>query len=152
MASSTGLLWLRIRIENELFGDDKNCHRLYPGLNFRGSVMLSDPIWLSNALTQLVGGIVGGMLVVFALGKLIEVAILKKLMNTFGTTAWSSSLAVFAAILLMWVVQMGEPHMMRAFPPVQFLAISIAALIIAPLRISAYKRRAAKAAPETAAA
>jgi hypothetical protein len=114
--------------------------------------MLSDPILLSDALGQLAGGIAAGMLVIFALGKLIEVAILKKLMNTFSTTAWSSSLAVFSGILLMSVVQMEEPHMIRAFSPAQFIAISIAALIIPPVRIFAYKRRAAKAAPETAAA
>lgn len=106
--------------------------------------MSSDSVLLSDMLAQLAGGIVGGMLIIFTLGKLIEVLILKRFINSFSAMAWLSSIIVFTGLLLTWLTQMDNPDQMRALPPAKMLVIFAATLLLPTLRILFQNRRAAK--------
>lgn len=89
-----------------------------------------------------VGGIIGGLIVFYLLGKAVEWAILKHFVKGYGTMAWISSIAVFCAVFVLWWTQRNEVH---AFHPAMFVDYIVAAILLPFARIIWRKRSEAKA-------
>ena len=89
------------------------------------------------------GEIIGGMLAIYLVGKVLELAILKRVISSFATMAFTSSVLVFLVILVLWLVNRDQPY---AFRPAMLVSYFLAAVILPAIRIMWNKRQAAKAA------
>lgn len=89
------------------------------------------------------GEVIGGMLVFYLVGKLLEWAILKRLISSYATMVSVSALGIFALVSLGWFFQRNEPHI---FHPAMLISYFIAAVLLPFIRILWQNRKLKKAA------
>ena len=89
------------------------------------------------------GEVIGGMLVFYLLGKLLEWAILKRFIRSYAAMVSASALGVFALVCLGWFSQRHEPHI---FHPAMLISYFIAAALLPFIRIIWRNRKLKKAA------
>lgn len=94
------------------------------------------------------GEIIGGMIALYAVGKLLEWIILKRVMLNFPRMAFMSSALVFVGIVILWAANSDKPY---AFHPAMLVSYFIASLILPFARVLFFRKRMLKAAATSAA-
>lgn len=84
-----------------------------------------------------VGAVIGGMIAFYLIGKLLEWAIIKRVVKSYPAMVWLSSLIALAAIALLWYARREEAF---AFHPAMFIDYTIAALLLPVVR-TLWRRR-----------
>jgi hypothetical protein len=89
------------------------------------------------------GELIGGLLVIYLVGKVLELVILKRFIASFRAMVFTSSALVFLAILLLRVGS-GDPN--GVFPMAMLVSFLLAAVILPVVKTVWHTRRATTAA------
>lgn len=87
------------------------------------------------------GAIIGGLIIFYIIGKVIEWAVLKRVFDNYRIMFWASSLSVFAIIFTLWFFKRDKAY---AFHPAMFIDYAIAGTILPIIRIIWRNRKEAK--------
>lgn len=92
---------------------------------------------LNNRRGARVGAVIGGMVAFYLIGKLLEWAVIKRVVNSYSTMVWLSSIVTLTAIALLWYSSREEAY---AFHPAMFIDYTIAAILL-PITRTVWRRR-----------
>ena len=84
-----------------------------------------------------VGAVIGGMVAFYLSGKLLEWAVIKRVVKSYPAMVWLSSIVTLAAIALLWYSRRDEAY---AFHPAMFIDYTIAAFLL-PIIRTVWRRR-----------
>ena len=98
----------------------------------------------SDAAANGFGAILGGMLVVYLIGRLLEIILLKRVISSFTTKVFSSAAIVFLGVALLWLSSRGKPYGTSAFNGATLFFFFVAAVLVPLLRSFLHKRRVAR--------
>lgn len=89
------------------------------------------------------GEVIGGMLVFYLVGKILEWAILRRVIKNYAAMVSASSLGIFTLVCLAWLSQRHQEHI---FHPAMLISYFIAALLLPFVRVLWRNRKTKKAA------
>lgn len=98
----------------------------------------------SDAAANGFGAILGGMLVIYLIGRFLEIIILKRVISSFTTRVFSSAAIVFLGVALLWLSSRGKPYSTSAFNGTMLFFFFLATVLVPLLRNYLHKRRAAR--------
>ena len=87
------------------------------------------------------GAIVGGVIIFYLLGKVVEWAVWTRVFRNFNVTVWASSLSVLLLIFVLWFIQRDKPY---ALNPAMLIDYTIASFILPLIRMFWNKKKTHK--------